>query len=105
MTNLERKFTPREILDIIYEGGVYEDDGLGNGEEDIKFKTVYEEVTYTDLEKSYQNVDYVIQEINTGLFYKTSLMICSDQQHVQDRNIKQEWKLVEEYTEIIKKYE
>lgn len=97
---LQRKFTAGEILDILYEGGVYKN----NDTDELLYETVDEELTYTDLGKSYLRKDFVIKEISTGNFYKANLMITDDMSYVEKENINTPWKEVQEFTEIIKTY-
>jgi len=95
---LERKFTPGEICDILYEGGIYTEEG------EQEFETVDEELTYSDLGKAYLRKDYVIKDLKTGLFYKANLMIADDLSYVEDENCRTQWKEVQEFTQVIKIY-
>ena len=63
----ELKFTQDEVSSIMYEDGIYDEEG------ELLFLTIEEDIVSRDSEKNSIQIDYVIQEVATGKFYSATL--------------------------------
>lgn len=60
-------FTVEQVQSIMYEDGVFDKD------DNMLFRTVDEDIVGTDQEKGSSKIEYVIEELATGKFYKATL--------------------------------
>lgn len=81
---LERKFTEEEIGEIMYCGGVSDEEG------NSIFITIEKECVDNDTEKNSAKFNVIIQEVSTGRFFETEL--GQSQWYKQgEHNASQEW--------------
>ena len=81
-------FSKEDILDIMYEGGVWDQET-----DNQTFETVQDKVDYTDLEKGYQDHECVIREIATDKFYAATI-----KSNIDEVTVRGEWKEVQAKT-------
>jgi len=93
---LKRKFTVREVEDILLEDGIWDDDNQ-------LFDVVHKEVIETDIEKSSVTYEVVIQDLTTKKYYRAEL--GKSQWYAQaEYNAKQEWNEVKKSRKTITIY-
>lgn len=85
MAKKKNKFTSDEILAIMYEGGIYDEEG-----ENEVYTTVQEDIISKDTEKGSVEIEYVIQEVATGKFFK-AILGESPWYKQQEHNAAQPW--------------
>ena len=93
------KLTEEEVIDIMYEDGVYHE------EEDIWiYEVIDKTVIYTDTEKGSVEYSVTIKENKTGKLFQADLgesPWCEQDEH----NASQEWKEVKPKTKKVTTYE
>jgi len=70
---MSKKFTERQTMDIMYEGGVWSEPTEENENGIQTFETIQEEIISTDSEKGSSDHYYVIEEVATGKYFSATL--------------------------------
>lgn len=95
-----KKFTKDEIRNIMYNDGIYDKET----EEELLYEKIYEEIINSDMEKGSIDIEFVVKEIKTGLFYK-AILGKSDWWKQDEVNADTEWEEVKEKIITKKIYE
>lgn len=62
------KFTEEEIYQLTNEGGILDEKG------NEKYNLVHQKIIAVDREKNSTDVEYIIEEVSTGKFYRAVLL-------------------------------
>lgn len=98
---MTRKFNEKEVNDIMYEDGIWS--GKYPNQKPI-YKTIEQETVYVDTGKGYEDIRYVIHEIDTDLYFQATLCRAEGWDEQSEVNSKVVWNRVIPYEVMVTKF-